>query len=49
MRDRKALIRQDIPFRVTFDDVIYGWAETLDDICAVTRPDRHRVRKGRSQ
>ncbi|MGC5257027.1 hypothetical protein ACPXCG_11795 [Gordonia sp. DT218] len=47
-RDRKALSHALMTLRVTYDDVLYGWDETLDDICSITNADRHRPpRKGR--
>ena len=43
-RDRRALIDGWLPFRLTYDDIIYGWEETLEDIRAITRRGRHRGR-----
>ncbi|MGK2378480.1 hypothetical protein [Gordonia tangerina] len=46
-RDRKSLAQQLLTIRVTYDDVLYGWEETLADIRAVTDADRHRPRRKR--
>ncbi|MCP2177569.1 Very-short-patch-repair endonuclease [Williamsia maris] len=43
-RDRAALIRGWLKMRFTYDDVVYGWDESLDSIRAITRPRRHRMR-----
>ncbi|MGU3293554.1 type IV toxin-antitoxin system AbiEi family antitoxin domain-containing protein [Williamsia sp. M5A3_1d] len=43
-RDRAALIRGWLKMRFTYDDVVYGWDDTLDSIRAITRPRRHRMR-----
>ncbi|MCV7194589.1 endonuclease domain-containing protein [Mycolicibacterium brumae] len=43
-RDRKAVVAGWITFRLTYDDVLYGWDETLRDIRAVTGRGRHRAR-----
>lgn len=43
-RDRKALIGGYISMRLTYDDVLYDWPATLEDIRAVTRRRRHRIR-----
>lgn len=43
-RDRKALIGGYIVMRFTYDDIIYGWAESLADIRAITLARRHRLR-----
>ncbi|AZG47819.1 endonuclease domain-containing protein [Gordonia insulae] len=48
-RDRKTLASGLITMRLTYDDVIYGWAETIADITAVTDADRHRPRRTRRQ
>lgn len=44
-RDRKSVVQQLLPMRLTYDDVLYGWDEVLEDIVAVTDRDRHRIRK----
>ena len=31
--------------RLTYDDVLYDWEEVLEEIRALTRPDRHRIRR----
>ncbi|MEE4024413.1 hypothetical protein V1Y59_15105 [Gordonia sp. PKS22-38] len=46
-RDRKSLGQQLLPMRLTYDDVIYGWEETLADIRAITDLDRHRLPRRR--
>lgn len=46
-RDRKAVIDGWIVIRLTYDDVLFGWAEVLEDIRAITRKDRHRRRSAR--
>ena len=43
-RDRKTLIGGFITMRFTYDDIIYGWDEALEDIRAITGKRRHRVR-----
>lgn len=50
IRDRKAIIERQLPFRVDYDGVIRSWvirfwSATLNDIKAVTLPRRHRVRR----
>ncbi len=45
-RDRIALIRGWLTMRLTYDDVIYGWDETLAAIRGITKPERHRIRDG---
>ncbi|ETA04758.1 hypothetical protein V525_21910 [Gordonia alkanivorans CGMCC 6845] len=45
-RDRMTTIDRWITMRLTYDDVLYGWDQVLEDIRAVTRPDRHRIRRG---
>lgn len=47
-RDRKSLIDNWLTMRLTYDDIIFGWSETLADITAVTDADRHRIRNRRS-
>ncbi|MGV9712656.1 hypothetical protein ACWDTI_18570 [Gordonia sp. NPDC003424] len=45
-RDRKSLLRHDRPtLRLTYDDVLYGWDDVLDDIVWFTDRDRHRIRR----
>ena len=43
-RDRRALVDGWLCMRLTYDDVLYGWEDTLADIRAVTDADRHRTR-----
>lgn len=43
-RDRKSLRNGWMTMRITYNDVLYGWDEVLDDIRAVTRARRHRIR-----
>ncbi|MFT4086779.1 MAG: hypothetical protein QM658_06420 [Gordonia sp. (in: high G+C Gram-positive bacteria)] len=43
-RDRKATAAGWIPFRLTYEDILYGWEEVLADIRAITQADRHRIR-----
>lgn len=42
-RDRRALVDGWLTMRITYDDVMYGWSDVLDDIRAITRTDRHRT------
>lgn len=44
-RDRMTTIDRWMTMRLTYDDVLYAWDEVLEDIRAVTRPDRHRIRR----
>lgn len=44
-RDRKAAVGGWIVFRLTYDDVLFGWDEVLQDIRAITNKDRHRSRR----
>ncbi|MCR5977898.1 hypothetical protein GDN83_09155 [Gordonia jinghuaiqii] len=44
-RDRMTLIDRWMTMRLTYDDVLYGWDEVLQEIRAVTGPDRHRIRR----
>jgi very-short-patch-repair endonuclease len=44
-RDRAALRGGWLTMRITYDDVLYGWDGVLDDVRAITRPDRHRIRR----
>lgn len=46
-RDRRAVIDGWITMRLTYDDVLFGWDETLQDIRAITAAGRHRIRGGR--
>ncbi|MFT4127157.1 MAG: hypothetical protein QM662_13145 [Gordonia sp. (in: high G+C Gram-positive bacteria)] len=46
-RDRKSLARGYLTMRLTYDDVHYGWAETIADIRSVTTAGRHRPRRRR--
>lgn len=43
-RDRRSLIDGWLTIRLTYDDIIYGWDQTLEDIRAITRQERHRPR-----
>lgn len=45
-RDRKATVGRWLTFRLTLDDVLYesGWNEVVEDVRAITKADRHRVR-----
>ncbi|MBA4024506.1 MAG: hypothetical protein C0482_19315 [Gordonia sp.] len=43
-RDRNALLGRWLTMRITYDDVLYGWDDVLEDVRAVTRADRHRIR-----
>lgn len=43
-RDRAALIRGWLTMRLIYDDVVYGWDETLASIRGITLPERHRIR-----
>lgn len=43
-RDRAALRGKWMTMRITYDDVLYGWEGVLDDVRAITRTDRHRIR-----
>ncbi|MBJ7287880.1 MAG: type IV toxin-antitoxin system AbiEi family antitoxin domain-containing protein [Williamsia sp.] len=45
-RDRAALVRGWLKIRLTYDDVVYGWQESLEAIRGVTLPERHRIRDG---
>lgn len=47
-RDRKSLGHKYMAMRLTYDDALYGWDETLADIREVTLPQRHRIRRGTS-
>lgn len=44
-RDRVALIGRWLTMRLTYDDVLYDWDQVLEDIRAVTRAGRHRIRR----
>lgn len=44
-RDRMTMIDRWMTMRLTYDDVLYNWEEVLEDIRAVTRSDRHRIRR----
>ena len=46
-RDRKAAVGGWIVFRLTYDDVLFGWDDVLQDIRAITQKDRHRARAPR--
>lgn len=46
-RDRKATVGRWLTLRLTYDDILFGWAEIVEDIRAITRPDRHRYRPER--
>ncbi|GGF23829.1 hypothetical protein GCM10007298_19700 [Williamsia phyllosphaerae] len=35
-----------LKIRLTYDDVVYGWQESLEAIRGVTLPERHRIRDG---
>ena len=43
-RDRAALVRGWMTMRVTYDDVLYGWDDVLNEVQTITRADRHRIR-----
>lgn len=43
-RDRQAIIDRWLPLRLTYDDILYGWADVLADVQCITRTDRHRIR-----
>ncbi|MBM7369303.1 type IV toxin-antitoxin system AbiEi family antitoxin domain-containing protein [Gordonia hydrophobica] len=43
-RDRQTMIDGWLTLRLTYDDIIYGWDQTLADIRAITKRDRHRAR-----
>ncbi|WP_420041554.1 hypothetical protein [Gordonia sp. MP11Mi] len=43
-RDRRALVDGWMTMRLTYDDIIFGWDETLADIRAITQARRHRPR-----
>lgn len=47
-RNRKATVGKWLTFRLTYDDVLYGGDEVLEDIRAITRHDRHCTRKRRN-
>lgn len=44
-RDRNALVGKWLAMRITYDDVLYGWDEVMADVRAITRADRHRIRR----
>ena len=44
LRDRKSTIGNWLTFRLTYDDVLFGWDGVVEDIRAITRPGRHRGR-----
>lgn len=48
-RDRKAVVGGWITLRLTYDDVLFGWDEVLQDLRAITRRDRHRARSARTR
>ncbi|WP_244945737.1 endonuclease domain-containing protein [Gordonia zhaorongruii] len=48
-RDRRALVDGWLVMRLTYDDVLYGWDTVLEDIRAITTPDRHRARTVKQQ
>ena len=43
-RDRNALVRGWLKMRLTYDDTLFGWEESLEAIRGVTLPERHRIR-----
>ncbi|MEP9390841.1 type IV toxin-antitoxin system AbiEi family antitoxin domain-containing protein [Gordonia sp. VNQ95] len=43
-RDRKALTKGLDPLRLTYDDVLYGWKETVEDIEQILQNERHHRR-----
>lgn len=43
-RDRKAVVGRWITLRLTYDDILFGWDEVVEDIRAITAKDRHRHR-----
>ncbi|UKO93336.1 hypothetical protein IHQ52_08490 [Gordonia amicalis] len=44
-RDRMTMIDRWMTMRLTYDDVLYHWDGVLEDVRAVTRSDRHRIRR----
>ncbi|MFT4200856.1 hypothetical protein [Gordonia sp. (in: high G+C Gram-positive bacteria)] len=44
-RDRKALVDEWLTIRLTYANILFDWIDVLSDIQAITRADRHRVRK----
>ncbi len=44
-RDRMTMLDRWMTMRLTYDDVLYGWDQVLEEIRAVTRQDRHRIRR----
>ncbi|GAA4680087.1 hypothetical protein [Gordonia humi] len=48
-RDRRALVDGWLTMRLTYDDIVYGWAETLADIRAITQARRNRPRSRRDR
>ncbi|MFT3661822.1 MAG: hypothetical protein QM809_10595 [Gordonia sp. (in: high G+C Gram-positive bacteria)] len=48
-RDRKSAVGGWITLRLTYDDVLYGWDEVLQDIKAITDKGRHRARSMRAR
>lgn len=44
-RDRMTMLDRWMTMRLTYDDVLYGWDDVLEEIRALTRPDRHRIRR----
>ncbi|GAA4741054.1 hypothetical protein [Gordonia alkaliphila] len=44
-RDRKSTVGGWLTFRLTWDDILYGWDEVIQDIRAITRAGRHRPGK----
>ncbi len=44
-RDRMTMLDRWMTMRLTYDDVLYGWDQVLEEIRALTRSDRHRIRR----
>ncbi|GAB2670532.1 hypothetical protein GCM10027169_35410 [Gordonia jinhuaensis] len=44
-RDRQSLIDGWLYMRLIYEDVMYRWESVVSDIAAVTRADRHRMRR----
>ncbi|WP_439031869.1 endonuclease domain-containing protein [Gordonia terrae] len=44
-RDRMTMLDRWMTMRLTYDDVVFDWEPVLEEIRAVTRADRHRLRR----
>lgn len=44
-RDRMTMLDRWMTMRLTYDDVLYGWDQVLEEIRSVARSDRHRIRR----